>query len=411
MDAVEHDNTELPRGPSSSGHPPVILQVLPRLETGGVERGTVEVAQAILRAGWKAIVVSEGGRLVRELERAGATHITLPLATKHPMKIKKNVEALKKVIQSHGVSLVHARSRAPAWSAREAARACGIPFVTTFHGTYSTGPFRLKRRYNVIMAQGDRVIAISQFIRNHIISEYGSDFPIDESHLRVIPRGVDFSKFDPDKVSAERMIQWSQKWRLSDDEPVIMLPARLTRWKGHKLLLDALALMRDLKFRCVMVGSDQGRTAYREEIESYIDRLKLRDRVQLADDCTDMPAAYMLADVVVSASIEPEAFGRVCAEAQAMGRPVVAPDHGAAPEIIQHHITGWLYGAMHPGSLATMLREALSLSIEQRAEFAAQAIAYARANFTTQSMCDKTLDVYRELLFPAEPAVEQGGRP
>jgi glycosyltransferase involved in cell wall biosynthesis len=380
------------------GAPPTILQVLPRLQTGGVERGTIEMAQAITEAGWRAVVASEGGRMVRDLERLGAVHVTLPLASKNPLRIRRNVEALSKVIGDHNVSLVHARSRAPAWSALKAAQACGVPFVTTFHGTYNLGPFELKKRYNAVMAMGERVIAISQFIRRHILSNYQATTPIDDSRIRVIHRGVDFAKFDPDKVSAERMIALSTRWRLSDDEPVILLPGRLTRWKGQLLLIDALQKLKDLRFRCVLVGSDQGRAGYRAEIEAAIDSAGLRDRVQVADDCHDMPAAYMLADVVVSASTDPEAFGRVAAEAQAMGRPVIAPDHGAAPEIVQHHQTGWLFAAMHPGSLATMLREALTMGAQARAVYAAKAMAHARASFSKDQMCSKTLAVYQELL-------------
>jgi glycosyltransferase involved in cell wall biosynthesis len=376
------------------GAPPTILQVLPRLQTGGVERGTIEMAQAITEAGWRAVVASEGGRMVRDLERLGAVHVTLPLASKNPLRIRRNVDALSQVIREHNVSLVHARSRAPAWSAFKAARACNVPFVTTFHGTYNLGPFELKKRYNAVMTMGDRVIAISQFIRRHILSNYQAD----DSIIRVIHRGVDFAKFDPEKVSAERMIALSTRWRLSDDEPVVLLPGRLTRWKGQLLLIDALKNLKDLRFRCVMVGSDQGRTAYRAEVEAAIDAAGLRDRVQVADDCQDMPAAYMLADVVVSASTDPEAFGRVAAEAQAMGRPVIAPDHGGAPEIVQHHQTGWLFAAMHPGSLATMLREALTMGAGARAVYAAKAMAHARASFSKDQMCSKTLAVYQELL-------------
>lgn len=381
--------------PSKSDQP-AILQVLPRLETGGVERGTIEVAQAIVDAGWRAIVASQGGRMEHELDRIGAEHITLPLASKHPWVIRRNGKALTRIIREQGISLVHARSRAPAWSALQAARAAGVPFVTTFHGTYNLGWFGLKRRYNAVMTMGDRVIAISEFIRWHMIKTYG----VDDERVRVVHRGVDFSRFDPLKVSAERMIALSAHWRLSDDEPVIMLPGRLTRWKGQLLLIEALSRLKDLRFRCVLVGSDQGRTAYRQELEQAIDKAGLRDRVQIAEDCHDMPAAYMLADVVVSASTDPEAFGRVAAEAQAMGRPVVAPDHGAAPEIVQHHETGWLFAAMHPGSLADMLREALTLSSKARSDFAVRAMSHARAHFSKDSMCAKTLDVYREVLKP-----------
>lgn len=385
-----HPNTSAPAGKSR----PVVLQVLPRLVTGGVERGTIEIATALQAFGWKAVVASEGGPMVRELQRVGAEHITLPLASKNPLVLRRNRDALRKVIQEHGVSLVHARSRAPAWSALWAARAEGVPFVTTFHGTYNLGPMALKKRYNRVMAMGDRVIAISEFIRRHILEHY----PVSDEVIRVIHRGVDFFRFDPDKVSPERMIALSQRWRLPDGVPVVMLPGRLTRWKGQMLLLEALTHLQDLKVCCVLVGSDQGRDAYRAEVEAEVIRLGLRDRVILADECNDMPAAYMVADVVVSASTDPEAFGRVSAEGQAMGRPVVAPQHGAAPEILVDGKTGWLFIPNNAESLARALRNALSLTSEERAEWAPRAIAHIQANFTTDQMCAKTMAVYRELL-------------
>jgi glycosyltransferase involved in cell wall biosynthesis len=377
---------------------PTVLQVLPRLDTGGVERGTVEVAEALMAAGWQCVVASEGGRLEREVTRTGAEHVTLPLATKHPLRMRRNADALAALIAERGVDIVHARSRAPAWSALWAARRTGVPFVTTFHGTYSLGWLGLKRRYNAVMTMGDRVIAISEFIKRHVMTEYGTP----AARLRVIHRGVDFNRFDAEKVSPERMIQLARKWRLNDDEPIIMLPGRLTRWKGQLLLVEAAALLRQRlggrPFRCLLVGADQGRAAYRAEIEAAIAAAGLQAYVQVADDCNDMPAAYMLADVVVSASTDPEAFGRIVAESQAMGRPVVAPDHGAAPEIIQHGRTGWLFAALHAGSLAEMLAKALALGAEERAALAGRAVAHVRANFTTAAMTAKTLDVYREVL-------------
>lgn len=392
----ENPSIKGPEGQSTTR--PAVLQVLPRLETGGVERGTVEMAQALTAAGWRAVVASEGGRLERDLIRAGAEHITLPLATKNPRKLRRNAKALEALIQDKGIDLVHARSRAPAWSAYWAAQAAGRPFVTTFHGTYNLGPMGLKRRYNAVMTLGDRVIAISDFIKRHMMTEYGTP----EDRIRVIHRGVDLERFDVDKVSAERMIQLARSWRLSDEESVIMLPGRLTRWKGQLLLIEAAEILKqrrpDSRFRVILVGSDQGRVAYRQEVEAAIAKAGLQAVVQIADDCNDMPAAYMLADVVVSASTDPEAFGRVAAEGQAMGRPVIAPDHGAAPEIVQHGRTGWLFGALHAGALAEVLAKALALTQEERAALAERAIAHVRANFTTAGMTAKTLDVYRELL-------------
>ena len=375
--------------------PPTVLQVLPALESGGVERGTVDVAKALMAAGWRALVASSssGGPLVRELERAGGEHVTLPLASKNPLVIRANVGRLADLIEARGVDLVHARSRAPAWSALGAARRTGRPFVTTFHGAYlfSNG---LKRRYNSVMARGDRVIAISHFIAGHIRQNYH----VDESRLRVVPRGVDLSIFDPGRVSAERIVNLAGKWRLPDGMPVVMLPGRLARTKGHAILIDALALLGRTDIRCLFVGSDQGRRRYRKRIEGRIRRCGLENVVHIIDRCRDMPAAYMLADIVVSASIVPEGFGRVIVEAQAMGRPTIATGHGAARETLLPGETGWLTPPDDAQALAAALDIALALDAPAREALAARAMPRVRASFSTETMCARTLDVYRELL-------------
>lgn len=382
---------------ATSPHRKTCLQVLPALVTGGVERGTVDVAQALVQAGWRALVVSSGGPMVRELERAGAEHITLPLDTKNPRAIRRNAEALAALIRDQQVDIVHARSRAPAWSAKEACARTGAHFVTTFHGTYGLGPFGLKKFFNRVMAQGEVVIAISNFIRDHLITEYN----VEPSRIRVIHRGVDVKQLDPTGVSATRLIQVTAKWHLPEAAPVIMLPGRLTAWKGHDVLIDAMAELKRrsggvLDARCVMVGQDQGRSAYRANIERYAHAKGVA--VQIIDDCGDLPAAYMATDVVVSASTKPEAFGRVVAEAQAMGRPVVAPSHGAAAEIIIPGVTGWLFTPGDPVSLADALERALALTQPERIRLADQAIARARGLFAKADMCAKTLAVYNEVL-------------
>lgn len=382
-------------GGAAKARPVTILQVLPRLETGGVERGTVEIAEGIVAAGGRALVASEGGRMVRELARVGAEHVTLPLASKKPWVMHANVARLRSLIADKGVALVHARSRAPAWSARLAARAAGVPFVTTFHGTYNLGPFALKRSYNAVMADGDAVIAISEFIRGHIARVYG----VSGERVTVIHRGVDMERFDPERVSQERLIQLATRWRLPDGVPVVLLPGRLTRWKGQELMIRALARMTTRPVRVLLVGSDQGRTGYRQELEALVDRLSLRDSVHLVGDCDDMPAAYKLADVVVSASTDPEAFGRVVAEAGAMGRPVVAPNHGAAPEIVRPGgETGWLFWPESADDLARAVDAALGLDAGQRSALAVRAKARVAGHFSKNRMVDATLAVYQRLL-------------
>ncbi|MEW5727325.1 MAG: glycosyltransferase family 4 protein [Pseudomonadota bacterium] len=380
---------------------PVVLQVLPAMVTGGVERGTVEVAQALAEAGWTSVVASSGGPMTRELARAGALHVELPLAAKNPLIMRANVARLEAVIREHGVDIVHARSRAPAWSAFAAANRAGAHFVTTFHGTYNLGWFGLKHVYNSVMTRGERVIAISEFIAEHAERVYHCP----REKLRVVPRGVDLRKFDPARVSPERIIALAQKWRLPDGYPVIMLPGRLTRWKGQSVLIEALALLGRHDVRCLLVGSDQGRTGYRQELVELIKKRDLTDVVHIADECNDMAAAYMLTDVAVSASTDPEAFGRVVVEAQAMGRPVIASDHGGPRETILPGRTGWLTTPGDPRSLADALDRFLALDADERKHMADLAQGFVRENFTTARMCARTLDVYREVLgLPVEGA-------
>ncbi len=377
---------------------PRVLQVVPSLEHtgGGVERSTLDIAHSLAECGATPLIASAGGRRVFELERIGAPHLEMPLASKNPFVIRANAGRLAQVIKKHGVDLVHARSRAPAWSAYMAARRTGTPFVTTFHGTYNfSGP--VKRRYNSIMARGERVIANSRFIAHHMAANYG----VESARIRVIPRGIDTEIFNPDRVSAERVIQLAQRWRLPDGVPVVMLPGRLTRWKGHALLIDALSRLGNVNLVCLFVGGDQGRERYSAELEELVHRAMLESVVQFCDHCDDMPAAYMLADVVVSASTDPEAFGRVVAEAQAMGRPVVISDHGGTREQIIGGETGWTFASGDAAALAQALEVALELDGTGRQRLAEAAIAHVRAHFTKQAMCNATLSVYNEVLVAA----------
>ncbi|HYL33396.1 MAG TPA: glycosyltransferase family 4 protein, partial [Stellaceae bacterium] len=292
---------------------PTVLQVLPALVAGGVERGTVDVAAALAAAGWHSLVASAGGPMTRELDRAGAMHFTLPLASKNPFVIHANVGRLAALIRAHEVDIVHARSRAPAWSARAAAQNTGAHFLTTFHNAYG-GKSWLKRRYNAVMARGELVIANSNFVADHAAATYG----VPRERLRVIHRGVDVTRFDPEKISAERMARLAQEWRLPDGVPVVMLPGRLSRWKGHFVLIDAMKRLNRPQVHALIVGAGGG-DGYRARLDSAIAHAGTAVTFRVLDECRDMPAAYMLADVVVSASTEPEGFGRVIVEAQAMG--------------------------------------------------------------------------------------------
>ncbi len=390
---MSHGNDASAGRPAVAPGVPSVLQVLPALGRGGAERGAVDVAIAIAEAGGRSVVASQGGVLEKELPRSDVEHVTLPLAAKNPFVMNRNIGYLKQVIEHFGINVVHARSRAPAWSAHAAARDAGVHFVTTFHGTYNLGG-SLKWHYNAIMTKGDRVIAISHFIAEHIRAHY----PMNPARLRIIPRGIDLRHFDPASVSAERVVGLATQWRIPEDVPLIMLPGRLTRWKGQGVLIEALAKLGDLDFICAIVGSAEGNLAYQAELKQQIERLGLANRVLIKDHCDDMPAAYILADVVVSASTDPEAFGRVVSEAQAMGCPVVASNHGGAPEQLIVGRTGSLFRNGDADALAEALRGALSLSAEQRQRLAAEAMSHVHAQYAKDVMCARTLAVYGELL-------------
>lgn len=391
-------------GGAATALAPAVLQVLPALGVaGGVERGTVDVAKALVAAGWRAVVASEGGPLVREIERAGAIHVTLPVASKSPLVMLRNVGRLRAVIAEHDISIVHARSRAPAWSAEAAAKRSGAHFLTTFHGTYSTGPI-LKRFYNAVMTRGERVIAISEFIALHMIQSYA----VDPGRIRIIHRGVDINQFDPARVSQERVIQLAHLWRLPEDRHIVLLPGRLSPWKGQDVLIEALTRLNRKDFFCVMVGVG-GDSKARDEIAGAIVRAGLEANVRLIDSCRDMPAAYLLADAVVAPSTRPEAFGRVAVEAQAMGRPIIATDHGGARETVVHNETGLLVPPSDPGALAQAISQVMALDAATRDHLGRQAIAHVRSHFTNDAMCAATLEVYGELLSSAGAMSPAGG--
>ena len=372
--------------------PPALLQVLPALRSGGVERGTLEIAEAQIAAGFRAIVASAGGEMVPALEALGAKHVTLPLTAKSPLAVWRNAVALAALMRAEGVALIHARSRAPAWSALIAARRAGLPFVTTYHGAYNEG-FPGKRLYNSVMARGDRVIAISQFIADLIRARHG----VAESRLRVIPRGVDPRRFDPALVSAERLDKLRTAWELPDGRPIIMLPARVTRWKGQMVLVEAMARLPGDSL-ALLVGDAEERPAFKAELLARIERLGLQDRVRLVGHANDMPAALMLADVVVHASTDAEAFGRTVIEAQAMARPVIASDLGAPRETVAEGVTGWRTPPGDAAALAAAIGKALALPPAERAALGARARAAVLSGYTTEAMQAATMAVYQELI-------------
>lgn len=372
---------------------PVILQVVPALEAGGVEQGVVDLNAGIVKAGGKSIVVSSGGRRVHEIGKAGGLHIQLPVNSKNPLTIAANIGRLRKVIKEHGVDVVHACSRAPAWSASRAVQGTSAKYVTSCHAAHKTGG-AIKKLYNSSIAGGERVIAVSHFLADYLEKNYGTD----PSIIRVVHRGVAIEKFHPNSVTPERLIAVSRQLRLPEGASIILMPARITRIKGHMFLLDAVKKLGRKDVFCVFLGSDVGFENYRNELDSYIAAHELGEQVRIETKCDDMPAAYMISTVVVVPSLVPEGFGRISIEAQAMGRPCIATDHGGSRETIIRDETGWLVAPNDVDTLAQYLDEALSLDARQRAMLATAAMNHAATHFTNEQMCKATLDVYAEVL-------------
>ncbi len=375
---------------------PTVLQVIPQLESGGAERTTLEIARALKAAGGNAIIASARGRMVSDLESAGATIHILPVDSKNPLIMWKNVSRLASIIKQHNIKLVHARSRAPAWSCYFAARRCHVPFISTHHGTYQATSW-IKRYYNSIMVRGECVIANSDFIATQISSTY--HLPTDK--IVVIPRGVDEEAFNCDAISAERMMSVRRMWGITDGEKsIILAPARLTPWKGQTVLIDAVEqLLRSGRrnFICMLLGDPQGRGAFRDELRSLIRDRQLSDMVKMPGFCNDMPAAYAVSSVVVSPAIRPEAFGRVAIEAQAMGKPVIVSDHGGARETVIDGETGWRVAPGDSKLLAQIIEKALSMSAETKALLSKTARAHVHRAYSAEQMCAKTIALYRTL--------------
>lgn len=372
-----------------------MLQVVPRLDTGGVERGTMEIAEAICAAGGRALVATSGGQLEYRIARAGGEIYPMNVASKNPATMWQNAWLMRRLIREERVDIVHARSRAPAWSAYWATRWTGTPFVTTYHGVYNED-FRLKRFYNSVMARGRPVIAISDFVRNLIVERHR----VPEAHIVTIPRGADVAVFSEEAVGNERAIKLAESWGLVEDpRAIVLMPGRLTRWKGGESLINAAARLKTMRgpdFAALLVGDDYG-SGFRSVLRKRIEATGTGDVVYLVGECQDMPAAYKLSSVVVSASIEPEAFGRVMVEAQAMSRPVVATAHGGARETVAHGESGWLYPPGDHDLLAATINQALNMDPSARAHMGLAGRARVHARFTTAAMQRATLDVYERV--------------
>lgn len=380
-----------------------ILQVVPALEAGGVTKGTLEITAALIAAGAEAHIACDGGAFAAEAKRLGAILHPIPAAKKGLLAYFKCRARLGAIIGRHSIDIVHARSRFPAWPAYAAARGQGVPFITTYHGSYGGMNWASKRFYNSIMARGDRVIAISDFIAGYI-RQYHPE--CDKKHITIIPRGIEPDKYDLNHL---RIGNWKLRSRfgVEDRNFLFVLPGRLTRWKGHTDALLALALIlpEHPEARLLFIGDAQGRSSYMAELRGIAGRLGVAHAVLFAPSSAAMNAVYAAADCVLVPSTKPEAFGRVPIEAGAAGKLVIASGHGGAAETVRDGVTGLHHVPRDPCSLAQAMRRALTMSPDARQAMGNAARQHVITCYTIAQMQQRTLDVYRSLLRePRQPA-------
>lgn len=379
-----------------------ILQIIPELNAGGAEAATIDIAAALAEVGAGALVASKGGRMVSELQAKGGIWLPFPASSKNPLEMVLNQRRLMRLIEQENVALVHARSRAPAWVAYGATRRRKIPFVTTYHGAYS-GDNALKLHYNSIMAKGDVVIANSVYTARRVAELY----PFAAGNVRLIQRGIDLRVFNPHEVNSARVKYLREIWGVASEERIVLLAARLTAWKGHKTLIEAARLLGKAGLsgtKFILAGDDQGRSAYVRDIDAAIGEAGLNGTVRRVGHCGDMPAALLAATVAVVPSTQPEAFGHVAVEAQAMGTPVVVSDLCglsevvlSPPEVDPAFRTGWRVPSGDGRALAKAIFEALTLGAAGRDAFLLRARAHVLNRFSVERMRAETLAAYAAL--------------
>ena len=370
-----------------------IIQVLPALNQGGVERGTIEIATALQRAGIPNYVISSGGKMVPELTKIGVEHITLPVATKNPMKLWLNAGKMAKIFKEKNAGLIHVRSRAPAWSVKWASQKTGVPFIASFHGIYGIKP-AIKKLYNRVMLQGQKVIAVSNFVKKHLMDEYG----VPEEKIVVIHRGADIGLFNPDKITQDKIQTFLTTHDIPLDKPIVSLVGRLTRMKGQSVMLEAVRQMKHKEITILLVGGNP-KGDYDKELQEELADLPDETIVKIfAVPGKEMPLVYAASDIFVQPSLIPESFGRSIAEAQSMKRVVIAAAHGGACELIEDKKTGFLTPVGDAKELAKMIDKVLDITPEERNEIGETACEFVHQNFTIQKMCEKTLALYREFL-------------
>jgi glycosyltransferase involved in cell wall biosynthesis len=375
-----------------------LLQVVPELDTGGAEQTTIDVARAVIDAGGHALVATRGGRMAARLEADGARLAQMPVQSKNPLVMLGNAARLVDIINSENVSLVHARSRAPAFSALWAAQVTRTPFVATYHGVYKAQS-RLKRWYNAVMTRGDLVIANSDYTRDHVLAEH----EVDPAKVVTIPRGVDLDRFNPAWVTPDRVEALRSAWGLTADDPrtKFLLAGRLTRIKGHLTIIAAAAQLKAQgrsDFLVLFAGDDQGRTGYAEELAKAAADAGLQQEIRIVGHCDDMPAAYHISDVAILPTTVPESFGRAAVEPQAMGRPVIASNHGGTVETVMEGVTGWLVEPGDAGAWAAAMARAIDVGPGRRLEMGQSGMNRTRQLYRVDAMCAATLAAYERVL-------------
>ena len=377
-----------------------ILQVIPRLGYGGAETGCYDLAHYLSENGCSSYIVTSGGELIKYIDKKKVKLIKLPVQSKNPLLILLNSLILILVILFFNISIVHARSRAPAWSCLFATKITRRKFVTTFHGTYNfKNP--LKKYYNSVMLKSDLIIAGSNFIFSHINENYSKCLDLNKKFL-VIFRGINTEYFNPNKIHQSDEKKLISQWNINKEKPLILLPGRLTSWKGQEMFIEALNLvnkeMPEQPFSAVILGSDQGRNVYKKKLLRLVEQYRLNNQVQFFDKCELMPLAYKISDIIVSASIEPEAFGRVSVEAQSMEKPIIASNIGGSNETIANDKTGFLFEAGKPEELSKKIIHALNLDESTLKFIGIEGRKNVIKKFNIEKMCFSTYSEYKKLI-------------
>ena len=377
-----------------------VLQVIPKLGYGGAEAGCYDIAHYLSEKNCGSFIATSGGKLLKFVKRNKVKIFRLPVHSKNPILIIFNTIILSILILVKNINIVHARSRAPAWSCYLACLITRRHFITTFHGTYNYKTY-LKKFYNSVMLKSKLTIAGSNFIFNHITENY-NNFLHSKKKLRVIYRGINLEYYNQKNISILKMENLKKEWEISANKFTILLPGRLTSWKGQEKFIESLNILIEdynvSNFQAIVLGSDQGRKVYKKKLINLVQRYRLGQKVKFIDHCKEMPVAYSLADIVISASIEPEAFGRVSVEAQAMGKPIIASNLGGSKETILDGKSGFLYKHDDPRELAKSLNAVIELDQDHLNSIGNEGRKNVIKKFDVELMCDSTLREYKKLL-------------